>query len=356
MPDSLFDLRTPGSIPVADRPPATNAGTVTKVGPGGVRSDLTFDAVSPVSGTLEEVLARARAEAQVPAGLTPVPLGTPPLAPMAPISVDALPAESRRAFDRMAAAPAQVMTSGADERANAYLSNLSAAIAGNRPEAAIDPAPGVVRQAAPPTDSPALDPDLVPVAEVKFEGPASTGAAPTPSVLCDHCGWGAGRPDPTEPTEVDKYDFLAAMLGGTRFIRTFSLLGGALSGSFRTRTCAESDEVIRQIAADNAAGRAVPGAASYFQLYVRYTLAMSLDSIVSGLGKAASIPVFADVPVDPGVEKLPALVDRIEGKLLVASQVRYAVAGAFEEFERLVAKLEVRMSDPDFWRGIAPRG
>jgi len=173
--------------------------------------------------------------------------------------------------------------------------------------------------------------------------------------LCPHCGWDSTRPDETEPTVDEKRDFLQTVLGGVRFFKTFTLLGGAVKVTFRTLMSTESDMALQQIAFDARQGR-IATQAEWLQKVTDYRMAMALDSISlrgTGLQKLPPIAENEFDEIDPSKEtKAPQQAKAMYEHYLTSESIRRTVGACFHRFQRLCEKLEARMEDPDFWQGI----
>lgn len=178
-----------------------------------------------------------------------------------------------------------------------------------------------------------------------------TGAKNEPS--CQHCGWQHDKPDTLVPTDADKYAFLASVLGNQRFHKRLELLGGKVVVTFRTLLSHEASDCLEQVAADTHAG-AVRGEGEWWRQHMLYRLCCGIESIaIDGVG-LKSLPALTQVQFDEARYKtaLPSLVAYVFRELLPQENVRRFVGREFLRFQKLTEKLEARLDDADFWKGI----
>jgi hypothetical protein len=176
---------------------------------------------------------------------------------------------------------------------------------------------------------------------------------------CQHCGWSLAQPDEIAPSPTDKYEYLAAILGGprARYRREASLFGGAVRCTFRSLTTEENDMVYRQITADSRDGRLASENDVYLKL-MDYRLALTLERLEHRAGVPGlalhQVPEAAAVPPDPGdPTPLPVLDRFVRGLVLPSETLQRAVRQEFHRFNKYVEKLEANASNPDFWAGTA---
>lgn len=193
-------------------------------------------------------------------------------------------------------------------------------------------------------------------ASVKDPGAADSGAVSLGN--CQHCGWALDQPDEIDPSPVDRYEYLAAILGGprARYRREVSLFGGTARCTFRSLTTEENDMVFRQITADGRGGELLSENDVYLRM-MDYRLAMTLERLELRGGPAPSLyemPEAASVPPDEGdPTPLPILVRYLRGEVLPSETLQRAVRQEYHRFNRQVEKLEANAGNPDFWAGTA---
>jgi hypothetical protein len=172
---------------------------------------------------------------------------------------------------------------------------------------------------------------------------------------CPHCHWDLKRPDPTDPSDDDKRNYLVATLGGPghRFTREAALLGGTVRVSYRELTGTEADVALTQIADDVRSGRVV-GDGEWWQKLMDYRMAQAIDYIdVQGVGRVHEGVDLDEIESDDGhLTAYPALVAHLLTTVLHGEGLRRAVGQGFMRFQRLCEKLESNADSEAFWEGI----
>lgn len=171
---------------------------------------------------------------------------------------------------------------------------------------------------------------------------------------CQHCGWERSRPDPENPSELDKLNFIQSVLGQISFKKSYDLLNGRVQVVFRTLSSSESDMAFTQVAYDVGRGE-VLDEGQYFRTITDYRMCMGLSALKSG-SEAIELPdSVADWQTD-GVPakatKLIHIVPVIYERVLRTEPIRRAVAACFFRFQRLVERMEAHFDDPNFWPAI----
>jgi hypothetical protein len=169
--------------------------------------------------------------------------------------------------------------------------------------------------------------------------------APVPSLpqVCKRCGWDQSRPITEEPTEEDKTAFLESVLGGGRFVRDITLMGGKLIVRFRTLTVAEEDLILanmkRKLDNNEVANQ------DEWQLgYTRMRMFGMLASLVMG----SNVRMFQEMSLTADLDQL---VNAAFGSLpLPFHGILYQALNTFDD---LVRVLTSRAYDPNFWKGPA---
>jgi hypothetical protein len=205
-------------------------------------------------------------------------------------------------------------------------------------------------------DDPTAVPTPPPPVEKEISNTHSELSDPSP---CEHCGWDPSLTDNTKPTKRDKYDFLASVLGGTRFYKELDLFGESVTVVFRTLTTEEADIALQQTSFDHRDGK-VPDQGEFFRVYTNYRLAMSIEKL-STPGDAQIVPSIEDVEWDSPLMSedpqtpLPTLETWINENILKSESMRRVIGMEHQRFQRLVEKMEARVDDADFWKGIEQR-
>jgi hypothetical protein len=160
-----------------------------------------------------------------------------------------------------------------------------------------------------------------------------------------------------QPTDRDKEDFLATLLGGTRFKKSYELFGGKIIVTFRGLLADENKLIYRQLVLDQQENK-VATEAEWFVQMMDYRLACSLEDIKDKAGKViAVVPELSEMPFTRNPEQPleTALVKQLEfvsTKILAQEVTRRLVATHLRQFQRLVEALEAMALEPSFWNGI----
>lgn len=222
----------------------------------------------------------------------------------------------------------------------------------DRESAPAAPVAAVAAQEAQQAPQPSPAPQPAPVA-------AAAITEPPMAILpfCGRCGWDNRMKFETPVTEVDKQDFLAAVLGSQRFRHDMSLMGGKLVITFRTPLAEENKLVFRQLAFDQQAKRIVTES-EWFNQLIEYRLALSLEKIADGQGKVLHVvPELSEFkptppPDEPLQTALVPMLDYVNNTVLAHEVTRRLVGQHLRQFQRLVEALEAMALEPSFWNGI----
>ena len=213
------------------------------------------------------------------------------------------------------------------------------------------PAPAQeTKPAEPPPEPPPPDPP----------NPAPVSSKTNPPVIlpfCPRCGWDMRQKFEVLPTDRDKEDFLATILGGSRFRKRYELLGGKIIVTFRGLLAEENKLVYRQLILDQQEAK-ITSPEEWFVQLLDYRLSCSLESIASDTGRViAMMPELAEMPFTPDKKKPLAtpLVDQLNylNNTVAAQEVtRRLVNLHLRQFQRLLEALEAMALEPSFWTGI----
>lgn len=180
-----------------------------------------------------------------------------------------------------------------------------------------------------------------------------------PAILpfCPRCGWDMRQKFEVVPTDRDKEDFLATLLGNERFRKRYELLGGKIVVTFRGLLAEENKLVYRQLVLDQQEAK-IATEAEWFVQMMDYRLACSVESIATNTGKVISVvPELAEMPFTPSKENPLAtpLVDQLKfvsNTVLAQEVTRRLVTLQLRQFQRLLEALEAMALEPSFWVGI----
>lgn len=174
---------------------------------------------------------------------------------------------------------------------------------------------------------------------------------------CKHCSRDlASLRTMVKPTEEDKKAWMRHILGEERFRKEFTLMGGKLKVTMRSRTAAETDMIFQQLNRDAVNG-VIPNIAAfanptYYARLHRITAVISLERLE--LEQAGPNPVVfppvtqAYTPVD-GKTVLEIAEAAVIGRLSHEAVVN-AVTWCARAFEGICRELLERMNDSNFWK------
>lgn len=175
--------------------------------------------------------------------------------------------------------------------------------------------------------------------------------------FCPRCGWDMRQKFDITVTDKDKEDFLAAVLGNTRFERRYELMGGKVVLVFRSMLAEENRLVHRQLVLDQDSKDIVTDA-EWFLRMMEYRLACSLDRVENGSGKVLhEVPRLDEMAHKPPENRpletaLVTLREYVNNKVLAHEVTRRLAGQQFRQFQRLVEALEAMALEPSFWNGI----
>ncbi|NDD53051.1 hypothetical protein EBZ39_04090 [bacterium] len=197
-----------------------------------------------------------------------------------------------------------------------------------------------------PTEEPVIEPP--PLQEIKNP--------PIVIAYCPRCGWDMRQKFEVVPTDRDKEDFIATLLGATRFKKRYELFGGRLVVTFRSLLAEENKLIYRQLVLDQQKNN-VATETEWFVQMMDYRLACSLETIEDKKGKViASIPLLEEMPEEnnrdePLATSLPKQL-KLVNTHLAQEATRRLVGMHLRQFQRLVEALEAMALEPNFWTGI----
>lgn len=177
---------------------------------------------------------------------------------------------------------------------------------------------------------------------------------------CARCQWPVAEPFKMEATDQDKQEFLITVLGGIRFTRVISLLGGNMQVTLRSLTTAESVMISQQLGSMVRVGE-IRGDVEYTAKFFEYRLALGVARVVAGgqviYEAPESIATWTtEHPPANGSElsftPLPRFVTYFQENGVRHEHVRRMVGSHHQNFQRLVEHLEIMADEPSFWGGI----
>lgn len=180
--------------------------------------------------------------------------------------------------------------------------------------------------------------------------------APITPAFCPRCEWDLRQQYETEITPEDKENFLATILGGTRYKKDYSMLNGKYTVIFRTLLSEENKLIHRQLMLERKAGEFLSDT-EWFLKFFEYRLACSVDSVIVKGEVTAVVPTLDELgsqplPVkndDPTLPPLMRLHAYVLKDVFSAEITRRIVGKHFREFQRMYEALEAMALEPSFW-------
>jgi len=201
-----------------------------------------------------------------------------------------------------------------------------------------------------PTPDNAEKPAQAPAPEDNLDTPETTALPVT--TFCPRCGWDMRMKFDVVPTDRDKEDFLATLLGGTRFKKKYELFGGRVVVTFRSVLAEENKLIYRQLVQDQQNGT-VNTEAEWFVQLMDYRLACSLDTVTDKNGKVlSSVPELDMTAATKDKTGLVEQLDMINKNILAQEATRRLVGMHLRQFQRLIEAIEAMAVEPSFWNGI----
>jgi hypothetical protein len=205
------------------------------------------------------------------------------------------------------------------------------------------------------------------------EGSVSSGTG-TLHQVCIQCGWDQDVPTIPEPEYQDKIGFLHSVLGHKVFTKRYSLFGGHLKLTLRTLTLREIDVLYQETFKAQKLGL-IQTSADYYEYLNRQRLYLQLIGLVSQqTALHIKLPEGLSPEVHPeavsywetylrsenaykedGESLMMQVQEYVVDKVLRTEHMHRAVTHTCNKFNRLVAKLEACVDDPNFWNETEPQ-
>jgi hypothetical protein len=198
--------------------------------------------------------------------------------------------------------------------------------------------------------------------------------------LCIQCGWDQDVPTIPEPDHQDKVAFLQTILGQKVFVKRYALFGGSLRVTFRTLTIREIDTLYQETYRAQKVG-IVSTSQDYYEYLNRQRLFLQLIGLTAeqsalhiklpdGLTKETHPEAnrywldhlqqenYYKEP-DPSDPNSPSLMMQVQDymldRIIRTEQLQRTITHTCNKFNRLVAKLESCVDNPDFWNETKPQ-
>lgn len=213
------------------------------------------------------------------------------------------------------------------------------------------PAPQVT-QAVPPPAAAAPEPE--PEAPVSPPEESGDAGGIVPVQVCPRCLWNLSHAFEAWPTPQDRVAFVATILGSSRFVKSYAVMGGGITLWFRSLLAAETDLIFKQMRYD-ALNQQILGEVDYFSRLNVYRLTCMLYKITDERGAIVTeVPDPLGIPYDeqPGETLLVPFVGWFNDNVCTTESLRHIASQHHRQFQRVVEALEAQTGNADFWKGI----
>lgn len=220
----------------------------------------------------------------------------------------------------------------------------------------IDDRQTVAEAPAPPPEPPAPQQQQPQPVNDPVQLPPPEQSAPVTAVTCPRCLWDMRRDYDVEITDFDKEAFIAITLAGERFRKTYSLLNGKYSVTFRSLLAQENTIIHHQLLLDQKDGDFLSDTEWFLRMF-EYRMACSIATIEITGQIPRHVPELAEV----GQMALPNKTDDVKNPPLVrlreyvlndqlkSELTRRLVGAELRQFQRLYEALEAMAFEPSFW-------
>lgn len=212
------------------------------------------------------------------------------------------------------------------------------------------------------TEEPEIKPKETEESKNKLDRSEEDGVAPPVNLtkqcpaFCPRCDWDMRQDYEVKIDDVDKENFLATILGGTRFKKEYSILKGRYQIVFRSLLAEENKKIHRQLVLDRNDNQ-IFSDTEWFLKFFEYRLACSIDTVLVDGKPIAVVPTLDDLtaeklPVKTDDPTLPGLIrlhNYVIKEVFSAEITRRLVGKHFREFQRLYEALEAMALEPNFW-------
>jgi hypothetical protein len=174
--------------------------------------------------------------------------------------------------------------------------------------------------------------------------------------VCPNCQHDLSQPADPEPDESDRRAFLS-MLAGGRFTKEYAFYEGMVRVKFRSLLTPEIAAIESQLKVDAEADSKM----TLFEMRrlssIYWRVLSVAELTITGQPKV-TVPPLAEIPWDrpthaaPGSTVLPTLVTRFHESVWPSESVFNVVNEAFQQFKKLMKRMEDLRTDPGFIRGI----
>lgn len=233
------------------------------------------------------------------------------------------------------------------------------------PVESLSPAKLAEMQEAISTFSKPAEPVAAPEIPAQPEAPANNTGVLDPVTVCPRCAWDLKLPAGAEPEYFDKLKFVTTMLANKPFQKQYSLFNGELLVTFRSLRPKEIDACYSHIVYDMNEGR-IKFQGDIYEMVNRYRFYLQLVELraKTDAGMFFEFPdgftpltnpkatSFWELPEDlPENSKgLDIVEEYMTSEVLTTESLHRVVAATCRDFNRLVAQLEAMVDNANFWK------
>ncbi|MDO4568774.1 MAG: hypothetical protein Q4D38_00140 [Planctomycetia bacterium] len=173
---------------------------------------------------------------------------------------------------------------------------------------------------------------------------------------CPCCHWNLDKEYPEDAiTESDEKAYLAYILGGSTFYKTYSIWNDAARVTYHVLTTEEEEQIQDQITRDYHSGKCN----LVYQMHAlesKYKTALSVDSVVFTQGSITSprLPRWNSSIIQPeeGQTRIEAFYTQGFCKTFPAKTLQDQLITKWRVFQNQLTLLEHRLFSKDFWEGL----
>lgn len=154
--------------------------------------------------------------------------------------------------------------------------------------------------------------------------------------------------DEVEISEIDKVKFLDCLVDGKRFTREFSLFGGRITGTFRSRTTKETSAILGELGRRTKMNKGL-STVEYASMLRHATLAFQIDEMDGTAYPVPGEPLRATYNDDTAQVEDPSWWKRAKVYEEMPEGTEQALYSALLDFERVYWTMIKKAQDQNFW-------
>lgn len=197
------------------------------------------------------------------------------------------------------------------------------------------------------------------------EPPENNTGAFDPIAVCPRCAWDLKTPVGPEPEYFDKLKFVTTMLANKPFQKQYELFNGELLVTFRSLRPKEIDACYSHIIYDMNEGK-IKFQGDIYEMVNRYRFYLQLVELRTKTGEGMSFEFpegftprtnpkatsFWELPEDlpENSRGLDIVEEYMTAEVLTTESLHRVVGATCQDFNRLVAQLEAMVDNANFWK------